>query len=328
MDSRPWKQQTSTIATMRILCANHVTARRYYFMLLVASSFVLSVSSFSVSQSALVRIRARSSSTLTARSAAPLYFADEEPTTFIENAAKTVIIAGATGYIGRAVVEEAVQRGYNTVALVRSKVKLETEEGIAAYSKCFRGATVLECDVQNPTALKNLMENLDIPVDTVISCLASPIGTKQEAYAIDYQATLNCLQAGQQVNARHFVLLSAFCCRRPLLQLQQAKLKFEAKLQAQSQLTYTIVRPTAFFKSVSGQLEAIQGGAPYVLFGDGAVTRCNPIAEFELAEFMMDSLTNPEKRNKILNVGGPDSPLTNKMLGQVRRSTCLVPRVS
>jgi divinyl chlorophyllide a 8-vinyl-reductase len=273
---------------------------------------VASVSSYFVSSPArLTRTTCRS-----VLSATP-YFVREIDGPTSANSDKTVIVAGATGYIGRAVVEESVKRGYNTVALVRSKAKLETDEGIAAYRNAFAGAIVMECDVENPAALNTLMAHMDIPVDTVISCLASPIGTKKEAYAIDYQASLNCLDAGAAVNARHFVLLSAFCCRRPLLQLQQAKLKLEAKLQEQSQLTYSIIRPTAFFKSVSGQLEAIQGGAPYVLFGDGAVTRCNPIAECELAEFMLDSLTNPDKCNKILNVGGPDEPLTNKMLGQV-----------
>jgi divinyl chlorophyllide a 8-vinyl-reductase len=77
------------------------------------------------------------------------------------------------------------------------------------------------------------------------------------------------------------------------------------------------VRPTAFFKSVSGQLEAIMSGAPYVLFGDGAVTRCNPIAESELAEYLLNCLVHDDKQNKILNVGGPDNPLTNKMLGEM-----------
>lgn len=71
------------------------------------------------------------------------------------------------------------------------------------------------------------MSSVEGGVDNVISCLASASGLKREVYAIDYQATLNCLEAGQdeRVNADHFVLLSAFCVQKPLLQLQQAKLK-------------------------------------------------------------------------------------------------------
>ena len=64
-------------------------------------------------------------------------------------------------------------------------------------------------------------------------------GIKKDAYAIDYQATLNCLESGRAVNARHFVLLSAFCVKNPWLQFQQAKLKFEGALTAQNDMTYS-----------------------------------------------------------------------------------------
>ncbi|KAL7533961.1 hypothetical protein ACHAWF_004675 [Thalassiosira exigua] len=149
------------------------------------------------------------------------------------------------------------------------------------------------------------------PIDVVISCLASPSGIESEVYAIDYGATLNLLNAGRDpsVAARHFVLLSAFCCRNPVLKLQQAKLKLEKKLAEQNDMSYSIIRPTAFFKSVSGQLESILDGNSYVLFGDGAVTQCNPIAEEDLALYMCESALRPEKWGKILNVGGPDEPI-------------------
>jgi divinyl chlorophyllide a 8-vinyl-reductase len=234
------------------------------------------------------------------------------------NKKKTVIVAGATGYIGRAVVQESVRRGYHTVALVRNSTKIEeTLEGQHTYGMAFKGAAVHECDVEDRQKLLSVFKSCPSPIDSVISCLAAPSGTKKDVLAIDYQATLNCLETGQLVNARHFVLLSAFCCRNPLLQLQQAKLKCEAELANQTKMTWTSVRPTAFFKSVSGQLEAVKAGAPYVLFGDGAVTKCNPIAETELADFMMNCLTDESKRNRIVNVGGPDDPLTNRNLGEV-----------
>ena len=45
----------------------------------------------------------------------------------------------------------------------------------------------------------------------------------------------------------------------------------EAALAAQAAagggLSYSVVRPTAFFKSVSGQLEVVAGGAPFVCVG-------------------------------------------------------------
>ncbi len=67
------------------------------------------------------------------------------------------------------------------------------------------------------------------------------------------------LDAARAGGARHFVLLSAICVQRPLLEFQRAKLKLEAELVAQAAqpggLTYSIVRPTAFFKSLGGQVQ-------------------------------------------------------------------------
>ena len=60
--------------------------------------------------------------------------------------------------------------------------------------------------------------------------------------------------------------------QKPLLGFQQAKLAFEAELQA-SALTWSIVRPTAFFKSLSGQIARVQAGKPFLLFGNGDADR-------------------------------------------------------
>jgi uncharacterized protein YbjT (DUF2867 family) len=54
---------------------------------------------------------------------------------------------------------------------------------------------------------------------------------QKDSWDIDYQATLNALEAARGAGAKHFVLLSAICVQKPLLEFQKAKLKFEAALQ-------------------------------------------------------------------------------------------------
>lgn len=145
--------------------------------------------------------------------------------------------------------------------------------------------------------------------------MASRSGIKKEAYAIDYQATLNCLEAGIACNAGHFVLLSAICVRKPLLQFQRAKLKFEAALQSQTSTGWTSVRPTAYTKSLSGQLGRLQEGKPFLIFQDS--TRANPIDEGELATYLVDCIAEPSRKNQVINLGGPDRPLTKLEQGEV-----------
>lgn len=72
------------------------------------------------------------------------------------------------------------------------------------------------------------------------------------------------LDAARGAGAAHFVLLSAICVQKPLLEFQKAKLRFEEELQAASRagdLTHSIVRPTAFFKSLAGQVRLRVSGS-------------------------------------------------------------------
>jgi len=228
------------------------------------------------------------------------------------NTRKRVVVVGATGYIGKYVIKESVRRGHETIAVVRPSAD--------TTSDFFAGATIVRGDVTNLELLQQCDAFTSRP-DVVISCLASRSGVKEDSFLIDYQATLNSLNAATAAGAEQFVLLSAFCVRKPLLQFQKAKLQFETALE-QSHLSgklpkYSIVRPTAFFKSVSGQFELLQQGWPFVMFGDGEICRCNPIAETDLAGFMLDCLEQPAKWNRVLNVGGPDDGLSMRQQGEM-----------
>lgn len=87
---------------------------------------------------------------------------------------------------------------------------------------------------------------------------------QKDSWAIDYQATLNTLNAARKHGASHFVLLSAICVQKPLLEFQHAKLKFEETLQSAGDITYSIVRPTAFFKSLAGQVRLLQSSGVHL----------------------------------------------------------------
>ena len=69
---------------------------------------------------------------------------------------KANIVAGATGYIGRAVVKESVRQGYQTIALVRDIDKVRTQTPPADLEKYYQGAQLVECDVTNPDQLQEV----------------------------------------------------------------------------------------------------------------------------------------------------------------------------
>ena len=48
-----------------------------------------------------------------------------------------------------------------------------------------------------------------------------------------------------------------------------------------------------------------------------ALHRCNPIAETDLAEYMINCVEDQSKWNKILDIGGPDEGMTMKQQGEM-----------
>lgn len=219
-----------------------------------------------------------------------------------------VFMVGATGTIGRATARALVGRGHEVVCLVRRRAGASPGQGPADPAAHLPGAQVRFGDV---TSIESLARDgfRGERFDAVVSCLASRTGEPRDAWAIDHRAQLNVLAAAGQAGVRQFVLLSAICVQKPRLAFQQAKLKFERALMS-SGLTWSIVRPTAFFKSLSGQVERVRRGKPYLVFGDGRLTACKPIGDDDLGAFLADCLVDPGRHHRVLPIGGPGDAQT------------------
>lgn len=195
---------------------------------------------------------------------------------------KTILLLGATGTIGQAVLRAGTMAGHRIIAPERQEL--------------------------------SDMPRLITGVDAVISCLASRDG--MDAMAVDYGLNSDALQAAVAAGVGHFILLSAICVQRPKLAFQRAKLLFEEELQF-APLTWSIVRPTAFFKSLSGQVDRLRAGKPFLLFGDGTLTACKPISDDDLAQFILGCLNDPARHNSILPIGGPGPAITPRAQGDL-----------
>jgi divinyl chlorophyllide a 8-vinyl-reductase len=227
-----------------------------------------------------------------------------------------VLMLGATGTIGRATVRALLQRGHAVVGLVRPGTLAHAQNTLSEQltPEWLQHLTLRECSLIDPDAIAAIGLQGE-SFDAVVSCLASRSGTPTDAWAIDHAAHLNVLHAVQRTGVRQFVLLSAICVQKPRLAFQHAKLAFEQAL-IESGLNYSIVRPTAFFKSLSGQIDRVRRGKPFLVFGNGRLTACKPISDTDLADFLAGCLSDVTRHNRVLPVGGPGPALTP--LDQVR----------
>jgi divinyl chlorophyllide a 8-vinyl-reductase len=214
---------------------------------------------------------------------------------------------GATGTIGRATVTALLARGCEVVCFVR-----RGSEGKTVVSD---DAALRIGDVTAPESVARdaiCGEHFD----AIVSCLASRTGAPEDAWAIDHKAHMHALAAAKAAGVRHFVLLSAICVQKPKLEFQRAKLAFEEALIS-SGLIYSIVRATAFFKSLSGQVERVKKGRPFLLFGNGSLTACKPISDRDIGDYLAGCLENTNRHNRILPIGGPGPAITPLEQGEL-----------
>lgn len=214
-----------------------------------------------------------------------------------------VFMLGATGTIGQATVRALLRQGHEVVCLVRPRAGVAGRLTVDDSTRLLAGATVRFGDVTRADSLAQDGIRGE-RFDALVSCLASRTGAPRDAWAIDHQAHVLALGAARGAGVTQVVLLSAICVQKPLLAFQQAKLAFERAL-VDSGLTYSIVRPTAFFKSLSGQVERVRRGKPFLVFGDGTLTACKPISDDDLGDYLAGCLSEPQRHNRILPIGGP-----------------------
>ena len=214
---------------------------------------------------------------------------------------KVIILSGATGYVGFQVLVELVKRGYKVFCVGR---KLEDKRFLQQS-----GVNFLDLDLTSGNLKLDELKKKIPNAFAVISCLGSRKGGIRDSWNIEYTANKNLLNFAQTIKCNKFILLSAICVQKPRLCFQKAKLAFEKELKA-SNLEYSIVRPTAYFKSLAGQIKNVKDGKSFVVFDSGLNTACKPISREDLAVFICNCLTTQEMQCKVLPIGGPGPAIT------------------
>ena len=211
---------------------------------------------------------------------------------------KRVLVAGATGYLGRYVVKEFKKQGFWVRALARNATKLEK---INEYiDKKFTG------EITDPNSLSGICKEIDI--------VFSSVGiTKQKdglTYMdVDYQGNVNLLEEAEKEGVTKFIFVSVFNAENMKnLKGIQAKVRFEEELK-KSGLNFSIVYPNGFFSDMLDYQQMAKKGRGYV-FGSGK-NKINPIHGEDLAIICVNAAAGDEKEIK---VGGPDILTHNEIL--------------
>lgn len=202
---------------------------------------------------------------------------------------KRILLAGGTGYLGAYVLEELLERGYSTRAVVRDFKKIKTQNPILE---------IVEGEVTKQETLKGVCDQIDVVISSVGITRQKDGLTYME---VDYQANLNLLEEAKRAGVQQFIYVSAINGDKYRdLKIFEAKERFVDALKA-SGLDYLVLRPNGFFSDMKDFLTMAKNGRVY-LFGDGKYL-LNPIHGVDLARFCVDCI---EKEASELTIGGPE----------------------
>jgi uncharacterized protein YbjT (DUF2867 family) len=207
------------------------------------------------------------------------------------------LVVGATGETGKRIVKELVNRNIPVKALVRDLTK--------ARDILPQEAELVVGDVLNPESIKQALTDC-----TVLLCAtgAKPSLDFTGPYQIDYQGTINLVDAAKGKGIEHFVLVSSMCVSQFFHPLNLFWLILYWKKQAEeylqkSGLTYTIVRPGGLKNEDNPDL--IFTSSADTLF-EGSIPRV------KVAQICVEALIQPTAKNKIVEaIAKADAPSLN-----------------
>jgi uncharacterized protein YbjT (DUF2867 family) len=215
---------------------------------------------------------------------------------------QTVLVVGATGFLGTEICRQLVQANKSVKGLVRS-----TSDPLKIKSLQDLGVETVTGDLKDRPSLANALENIDAVISTASSTLSRAEGDSIDT--VDRMGQLNLVEAAEERSVQHFVYVS-FLESPEESPLQDAKRSVESRLKT-SGMKYTILRPT-FFTEVwlSPNLGFDAANHSATVYGHG-VNKISWISLQDVATFAVLSIEKEEAVNRTFDLGGPEalSPL-------------------
>jgi uncharacterized protein YbjT (DUF2867 family) len=212
---------------------------------------------------------------------------------------KKVLIAGASGYLGRYAVSEFKARGYQIRALVRNPDKIKTP-GLHMEPAVYEmiDETVVG-DVTDPESIEGICKGIDIVFSSLGLTSPDPHLT---SFDVDHLGNGRILEQAIRENVSRFIYVSVFNQDKmadiPLIKAHEL---FVADLET-SGLSWAVIRPNGYFSDMGRFFSMAQSGHMFII-GEGE-KKINPIHGADLAKVCVGAVDGECRE---IPVGGPDT---------------------
>ncbi len=214
-----------------------------------------------------------------------------------------VLVTGATGFVGREVVRELLERGHEVRALVRRRAARKRWNG--------KGVEVFVGDCLAPGTVTPAVAGCDAVIHLVGIIREFP-GRGVTFERVHVQATRNLVDQAKAAGVKRYLHMSALGARpAPADRYHVTNFQADEYVRA-SGLTYTIFRPSIIYgprdRSINLFVRQIQRLGFLTIIGDGQY-QLQPVPVGIVARAFALALELPGTENRVYDVGGPE-PLT------------------
>ncbi len=220
----------------------------------------------------------------------------------MENSQNTVMVVGATGYLGMEICSQLIKANKKVKGLVRTSSDENMVNGLKQM-----GVETVTGDIKDHNSLSESFKNVTTLISTATSTRSRKDGDSVES--VDEEGQLNVINAAKANGVKHVVYIS-FNQITGEFPLQTAKRKVETALK-ESGMTYTILQPTLFMEVWLGPFLGFDyPNAKVNIYGNGN-NKNSWISLRDVASFAVASVDNESAKNAVIELGGPEalSPL-------------------
>jgi len=214
-----------------------------------------------------------------------------------------LLVLGGTGTVGRIIVKNAIDRGYDVRCILRSPRKGSI---LSDW-----GAEIVYGDLSLPETLPGALAG----VTAVIDASATRAIELEAQRKIDWEGKYALVAACEAAQVKRLVFFSVTDAER-FLDVARVKYKYVMENVIQdSDVPYTILRVPGFYSGVVSEfIRPMQLGEPVYLPPEGQGDEGVPyIAEEDAGRLALRALELPGAENKILDLVGPQ-PLTTEQI--------------
>lgn len=229
---------------------------------------------------------------------------------------RSVVVVGASGYLGRHIVAAAAEAGLEVHAVVRDRERAEAPGPFGAPPLAGCPSSWVVGDVTDPDVAAQAAAR----GRWVVSALGAT-GPGPGPWAVDFRGNLTVLDAALRQGVRTFTYTGVLGLDEGEPSLVRAKAAFAAALR-RSAACAQLVNPSAFFSDL-GLL--LRSPFPRWVPGSPRDPRMNPIHGADLAEFIITAL--PDGVEGTWDVGGPETLRWSEVAAMAGRARGVQARV-